>query len=110
VPLAAARKINGNCEHQESMALKNFNPDGFLQNWTDEEYSPSHNGKPFAQCIGEAFNIPSSDEYVYRAQAETTLKITQRAIAAKRISGLHGWYHDEDGKPVGIQSCAGFVW
>ncbi|OAL07030.1 hypothetical protein IQ06DRAFT_288825 [Phaeosphaeriaceae sp. SRC1lsM3a] len=82
------------------MALKNFNPDSFLQNWSDEKLSPTHSGKPLAQCIREAFGIPSSDTYVYRAQAETTLDITQRAIAGKRSYGLHGWYHDEEGKPI----------
>lgn len=86
------------------MALKNFNPDNFLQNWSDEKLSPTHSGKPLAQCIREAFSIPSSDTYVYRAQAETTLDITQRAIAGKRSYGLHGWYHDEEGKPVGTPS------
>jgi hypothetical protein len=86
------------------MALKNFNPDELLQKWTDEELSPIHSGKQFAQCIREAFNIPKSDTYVYRAQAETTLDITQRAIAGKREYGLHGWYHDDEGKPVGFAS------
>lgn len=82
------------------MSLKNFNPDALLQNWSEEKYSPIHSGKPLAQCIREAFNIPSSDTYIYRAQAETTLDITQRAISGKRAHGLHGWYHDEEGKPV----------
>ncbi|KAF1838940.1 hypothetical protein BDW02DRAFT_306595 [Decorospora gaudefroyi] len=81
------------------MALKNFNPDTFLENWSAEKYSPTHSGKPFAQCIGEAFDIPPTDKYVYRAQAETTLGITQRAINAKRNHGLHGWYHDDEGNP-----------
>lgn len=82
------------------MSLKNFSPDGLLQSWSEEKYSPIHSGKSLAQCIREAFDIPSSDAYIYRAQAETTLDITQRAIAGKRAHGLHGWYHDEEGKPV----------
>jgi hypothetical protein len=82
------------------MALKNFNPDNFLQNWSDDKLSPTHSGKTLAQCIREAFSIPSSDTYVYRAQAETTLDVTERAIAGKRAYGLHGWYHDNEGKPV----------
>ncbi|KAH7344371.1 hypothetical protein BKA66DRAFT_576963 [Pyrenochaeta sp. MPI-SDFR-AT-0127] len=82
------------------MALKNFSPETLLQGWSDEKYSPLHSGKTLAQCIREAFSIPNSDAYVYRAQAETTLDVTQRAIAAKRAHGLHGWYHDEQGKPV----------
>jgi hypothetical protein len=86
------------------MTLKNFNPDSFLQEWSDEKYSPTHSGKPFARCVGEAFDIPPTDTYVYRAQAETTLHTTQKAIAGKRSYGLHGWYHDDEGKPVGNAS------
>lgn len=83
------------------MALKNFDAEGLLQKWSEERFSPIHSGKTLAQCIREAFNIPSSDGYVYRAQAETTLDVTQQAIAGKRAHGLHGWYHDEERKPVG---------
>jgi hypothetical protein len=86
------------------MSLKNFDPDKFLDSWSEETYNPLYNGKTFAQCVREAFNIPSSDSYVYRAQAETTLDITQRAIAGKRAYGLHGWYRDDEGKPVGTVS------
>jgi hypothetical protein len=82
------------------MALKNFNPDKLLENWSEEKYSPTHTGKPFGQCIGEAFGLTPHDKYVYRAQAETTLLVTQRAIDAKRARGMHGWYHDDDNKPV----------
>ena len=82
------------------MALKNFNPDALLQGWSEEKYSPLHSGKTLAQCIREAFNIHSSDNYIYRAQAETTLDITQRAITGKRAHNLHGWYHDDEGKTV----------
>ena len=81
------------------MALSNFNPDAFFENWTEEKYSPTCSQKPFSQCIGEAFGIPPTDNYVYRAQAETTLHGTQRAIEAKRAHGLHGWYHHDSGKP-----------
>ncbi|KAI4649306.1 hypothetical protein J4E93_003622 [Alternaria ventricosa] len=80
------------------MALTNFNPDAFFEAWTEEEYSPTHSNKPLAQCIGESFGIPPTDKYIYRAQAETTLHATQRAIEAKRAHGLHGWYHDDEGK------------
>jgi hypothetical protein len=86
------------------MALRNFDPDVLLEKWTDEQYCTTQSGKPFAQCIREAFSIPKSDAYVYRAQAETTLDITQRAIEGKRNYGLHGWYHDDEGKPVGDAS------
>ncbi|KAH4052436.1 hypothetical protein HBH49_101590 [Parastagonospora nodorum] len=82
------------------MALKNFDPDALMQNWSDQKFSPTQSGKPFAQCIREAFSIPKSDAYVYRAQAETTLDITQRANEGKRSAGLHGWYHDDEGLPI----------
>ncbi|KAF2127710.1 hypothetical protein P153DRAFT_344006 [Dothidotthia symphoricarpi CBS 119687] len=82
------------------MALKSFNAATFLETWSDEKYSPLHSGKTFAQCIREAFDIPASDTYIYRAQAETTLDVTQRAIAGKRAHGLHAWYHDDEGKPT----------
>jgi hypothetical protein len=88
------------------MALQNFDPDAFFEDWSEEKYSPSCSGKVLAQCIGESFGIPPTDNYVYRAQAETTLHTTQRAIEAKRNHGLHGWYHDDEGKPVcTILSC-----
>lgn len=82
------------------MVSKNFDPTEFLESWSDDKFSPAHNEKTFAQCIREAFGISGSDAYVYRAQAETTLDITQRAIDGKRAYGLHGWYHNDEGKPV----------
>jgi hypothetical protein len=82
------------------MALKNFDPDKLIGSWSEEKYSPTHSGKPFGQCIGEAFGLTPDDKYVYRAQAETTLLVTQRAIDAKRAHGMHGWYHDDEGKSV----------
>ncbi|KAL6708093.1 hypothetical protein ACN47E_003527 [Coniothyrium glycines] len=85
------------------MALKNFDSEAFLQNWSEEKFNPLQSGKPLAQCLREAFGIPRSDAYVYRAQAETTLDMTQRAIGAKRDHGLHGWYHDDEGKPIDPQ-------
>jgi len=91
-----------------NMALKNFDPDALMQNWSDQNFCPAQSGKPFAQCIREAFSIPKSDAYVYRAQAETTLDITQKAIQGKRSYGLHGWYHDNEGQPVGNTS-SGFA-
>lgn len=82
------------------MALRNFSPDALLKNWTDEKYTPKHSGKSFEECIWAAFNIPKSDNYVYRAQGETTLAITQRAIGGKRVHGMHDWYHDVDSNLV----------
>ena len=82
------------------MALKNFNPDAFFSKWSDEEFNPLHSGKPLARCIGEAFDIPPTDQYIYRAQGETTLHITERAISGKRAHGMHNWYHDESGTPI----------
>ncbi|KAL5388081.1 hypothetical protein PMIN06_011480 [Paraphaeosphaeria minitans] len=77
------------------MALS-FSPDALLEGWTDEKYNPKHNRKNFEECIRAAFNIPKSDNYVYRAQGETTLAITQRAVGGKRVHGMHDWYHDEN--------------
>lgn len=82
------------------MALQGFNPDNFLKEWSDKEFNPIQSGKPLARCIGEAFDIPPTDQYVYRAQGETTLHITERAISAKRARGMHDWYHDENGTPI----------
>ncbi|KAH6629506.1 hypothetical protein C7974DRAFT_188027 [Boeremia exigua] len=82
------------------MALKNFNPDVFLEKWTDEEFNPIQSGKPLARCIGESFDIPPTDQYIYRAQGETTLHITERAILGKRAHGMHDWYHDDSGTPI----------
>ena len=83
------------------MALRDFDPDTLLQTWTPQKYSPAHAGKSFDECIRAAFNIPKSDSYVYRAQAETTLSITQRVIGAGRANGLHNWYHAEGDNAVG---------
>lgn len=82
------------------MALKNFDPDTFLDKWSDQKFNPIHSGKPLARCIGEAFDIPPTDQYVYRAQGETTLHITERAISGKRAHGMHNWYHDDSGAPI----------
>ncbi|KAF2786366.1 hypothetical protein K505DRAFT_330409 [Melanomma pulvis-pyrius CBS 109.77] len=79
------------------MALKNFNPDAFLESWS-EDFVPSEE-KPFEKCIRAAFNLSEKDAYVYRAQGTTTLDMTQAAINGKRKNGLHGWYHDVDGQP-----------
>lgn len=87
------------------MALRNFSPNALLGDWTDEKYCPNHNGKSFEESIRAAFNLPKSDNYVYRAQGETTLAITQRAIAGKRVHGMHDWYHDEDKNPVCNINC-----
>jgi hypothetical protein len=96
----ASTRLNKHRDKPRTMALKSFNPDTLLENWSDEKYNPIQSGKPLAQCVREAFGIPSSDSYVYRAQGETTLDITQRVIAAKDANGLHDWYHDDDRKLV----------
>ena len=80
------------------MALRNFDPDAFLQNWS-EDFIPNEE-KPFSRCIRSAFRMPEGDTYRYRAQGVTTLDMTQAAIGGKRKNGLHGWYHDENGSPV----------
>ena len=87
------------------MALRSFSPDALLNNWADEKYNPKHSGKSFEECIRAAFNIPRSDNYVYRAQGETTLAITQRAIGGKRVHGMHDWYHDENRNLVCKINC-----
>jgi hypothetical protein len=82
------------------MALLNFDPKALLGAWTPEKYSPIDTRKPFDECIRAAFEIPRTDPYIYRAQGETTLAITQRVIGAGRKNGLHDWYHAEDVQPV----------
>jgi hypothetical protein len=83
---------------QQEMALKNFDPEAFLANWS-EEFVPTEE-RPFARCFRAAFKISQQDAYEYRAQGVTTLDMTQAAINAKRKNGMHDWYHDEEGKPV----------
>jgi hypothetical protein len=78
-----------------------FNAATFFASWSDDLHVPSStNNLTFRQCITLAFNLPENDTYVYRAQGETTLAITQKAINGKRAHGLHDWYHDEEGKVV----------
>jgi hypothetical protein len=83
---------------QQEMSLINFNPDEFLDNWS-EQFVPSEE-KPFERCVRAAFKVSQKDAYLYRAQGTTTLDMTQAAITAKRKNGMHDWYHDEDVKPV----------
>ncbi|KAF2261314.1 hypothetical protein CC78DRAFT_619542 [Lojkania enalia] len=79
------------------MALKAFDPNAFIYNWSDEQHVPSEqNAETFRDCIREAFNLAPNDNYVYRAQCVTTLDVTQAAINGKRKNGLHDWYHDEN--------------
>ena len=84
------------------MSLKHFDPDAFLENWSDEKFSPLHSNKTLYQCICESFGIDPKDDYVYRAMAETTLLHMQKAIAAGGQNNMHDWYHDEEGKLVCI--------
>jgi hypothetical protein len=72
-----------------------FDPEAFMAKWETDSSSliPSHeNGFSFRDCIIRAFDLPEDDEYVYRAQGATTLRMTQKAIDAGRANGLHGWY------------------
>jgi hypothetical protein len=79
-----------------------FDADAFLSNWDEKDFVPSRtNGSSFRQCLIKAFNLPEDDGYVYRAQGVTTLDLTQKAINGKRAHGLHTWYHDKSGAPVG---------
>lgn len=78
-----------------------FDPAAFFSQWDDKLFVPSpENGASFKDCIIKAFNLPSDDSFVYQAHGVTTLELTQKAINGKRAHGLHGWYHDEEGKPV----------
>ena len=81
------------------MSPSSFDPETFLSKWSTDPILPNED-RTFRDCIIQAFNLPPDDKYVYRAQGETTLDITQKAINGKRAHGLHGWYHDDDRKPV----------
>ena len=52
-------------------------------------------------AITYLFNLPEDDEYVYHATASVTLEQVQKAIIAGNANGLHDWYLDSEGKPVG---------
>ncbi|RMZ71911.1 transcription factor nrm1 whi5 [Pyrenophora seminiperda CCB06] len=80
------------------MSLKNFDPDAFFAAWSDEKFSPLDSGKTLMQCICESFGIDPRDDYVYRAMAETSLLMMQKAIAAGGQHKMHDWYHDEKGE------------
>jgi hypothetical protein len=83
------------------MASSSFDPDAFFENWSDARFIPTEqNFRLFSDCIREAFSLPASDAYTYRAQGTTTLDLTQRAINGKRKNGLHDWYHDENRQNV----------
>ncbi|KAF2639528.1 hypothetical protein P280DRAFT_39440 [Massarina eburnea CBS 473.64] len=83
------------------MALPSFSSTAFLETFSPSSHVPSSsNNKTFESCIKDAFNIPITDTYIYRASGETTLSTTQKAINGKRTHGLHNWYHDSNGKPI----------
>ncbi|PVI01149.1 hypothetical protein DM02DRAFT_365652 [Periconia macrospinosa] len=84
------------------MALKSFNPQDYLEAYTPETHVPIPDSptQTFTSTIHGTFNIPENDTYTYRAQGETTLPLTQKAISGKRTHGLHNWYHTPTGTPT----------
>ena len=76
-----------------------FNPDTLFDSWGSKPQTlPQEND--LASSIKTTFNLPYNDKYVYHAIASVTLSQVQEAINHGAAQGLHGWYFDEEGKPV----------
>ncbi|KAL0264926.1 hypothetical protein SLS55_000880 [Diplodia seriata] len=74
-----------------------FDPDEFLSSWSAESLPQDDD---LRGSLTKAFDLPPRDSYVYRAIAEVTLDQVQHAIGFGGQHGLHGWYIDDEGKPV----------
>ena len=78
-----------------------FNPDNVFGRWANDEVGVPKDDKDFYTTISETFNLRQPDKYVYYATAEVTLRQVQQGIEHGGQHGLHAWYRDEEGKPVG---------
>lgn len=74
-----------------------FDPEEFLSSWNPELLPQDDD---LRGSLTKAFNLPPKDSYVYRAIAEVTLDQVQHAIGFGGQHGLHGWYVDDEDKPV----------
>lgn len=72
-----------------------FDPDKFFEEW-DPERIPKDNN--LQGTIISAFNLKSSDDYVYHAIASVTLPQVQNAINHGASNGMHAWYLFDDAK------------
>lgn len=75
-----------------------FDPDAFFERWSSEPNLPT--GSDLRSSIIQAFDLPSTDHFVYHAIASVTLTEAQQAISSGDQHGLHAWYLDEAGKAV----------
>lgn len=57
-------------------------------------------------AVQAAFSIPSTDKYVYHANASVTLPQVQTAVHAGPTHGLHDWYLDAQNHPIEHPSTA----
>ena len=85
---------------------KSFDPERFLEDWFQIDRAKtslvdSDDPDGFRKCIIAAFGLPENDEFVYHATASVTLSDVQKALNAGSTNGLHTWYKDEKGEPVG---------
>ncbi|OCL08765.1 hypothetical protein AOQ84DRAFT_317881, partial [Glonium stellatum] len=82
------------CEGSKSA----FDPDLLFATWGDD--CLPQNNYDFGFTIIKIFNLSPTDNYVYRALGETTLRQAQAAIDAGSKNGLHAWYLDEEGNEM----------
>lgn len=78
-----------------------FDPDKFFEQWAKGEHTAPREDVDLYTAISKAFNIRQPDKYVYHAIASVTLGQVQQAVNAGSQHGLHAWYRDAEGKPVG---------
>lgn len=87
------------CSQVHTIGALYFNPDALFNSWGSKQQTlPQEND--LASSIKTTFNLPYNDTYVYHAIASVTLSQVQEAIDYGAAQGLHGWYFDEEGKPV----------
>ncbi|KAF2101170.1 hypothetical protein NA57DRAFT_35882 [Rhizodiscina lignyota] len=72
-----------------------FDPDKFFDEWTSERAPQGNN---LQTAVIDAFNLKSTDDYVYHAIASVTLPQVQSAINHGASNGMHAWYLYDDAK------------
>lgn len=73
-----------------------FDPDAFFAAWGSGIVSIPRDAN-FQTFITDAFHLPKTDKYVYRASAEVILPQVQSHINAGSANRLHEWYRNPDG-------------
>lgn len=77
-----------------------FDPDDFFASWPTKEPKHPSSSTVFRDFLINAFNLASTDKFVYRANAEVTLRDVQSHLDAQDGRAIEWWYRDADGTNV----------